>query len=221
MEMKRECGSERGAQEAGFTLIEALVVLGIIAALSVLLMVGLGGVSQQKLSVAQMQDIKDLKNAMISYTLHTGCNIQSENMAELWDKTAPALQAVQTCQEKWKGPYRKYPTGYVFGSADGQGFSRGPLGEYHYQKTLPTIGGSKWNAVFIRNVAGDVAAAVDKGVDNVEDQQSGMIYAGECPDLSPSAAPVPWPKGQGGAQIGGGAVSNASTVCILIEPVWE
>lgn len=97
----------------GFTLIELMVVLVIIAALAGILIAVVPGAMDKKNAAAISRQLEKTANAMEAYKGDVGTYLPTNgHMQELWDKTVVG----GTYTAYWKGPYLDVP-GIVCGTS--------------------------------------------------------------------------------------------------------
>jgi general secretion pathway protein G len=118
---------------AGFTLVELLVVIVILAVLAAIVVPKFLGAGERSREAALKSDLKVLRNAVALF--YTDCKAYPSAMADLGATAAPAQGKDSSGANKaiaaadWNGPYvESVPTDPISGNA------------FNYSTTSPTVG---------------------------------------------------------------------------------
>jgi len=125
--------SQHRRKVRGFTLVELLVVIVVLAVLAAIVVPKFVGAGERSREAALKSDLKVLRNAVALF--FTDCKSYPKNLNDLAATSAPAKGKDSSGTDKditatdWNGPYvEKVPTDPISGAA------------FNYSVTSPTVG---------------------------------------------------------------------------------
>lgn len=123
--------------EAGFTLVELLMVIAIIIVLLALILPTLQGSTDKRNAAAVMKSVENISSGLIRYKADLG--VYPASLQPLWDKSV----MLSNLTDYWKGPYMDTPS-KTTGTSPAQDvadqFVAGVT--YHYVKLTGSGGGT-------------------------------------------------------------------------------
>ena len=150
--MQKRKGCKLG--EGGFTLLELLIVLAIIATLVGLSMGAFGTSSDKKNATAVMKTAQSIISALAIYKSDMGGYPQA--LEPLWNKSA--LSALE--QTSWKGPYIDTPSKRTGSSPNMNMLDQNVAGVMYSYIKVTTTGGSG-NCSSVSQIGTDNSGGVD------------------------------------------------------------
>lgn len=111
------------SQKGGFTLIEMLVVISIMAMLGSLIFLQISSARSRQRDAEREQDIKTLQNALTIYVVNNKLYPVSSGALTGSDAASTALLNHETIQQIPKDPFDTGAYRYVYDSADGSTYT--------------------------------------------------------------------------------------------------